>query len=116
MGCFLEHVNQPIIDKHHVHLTTQITILEKILEDILRDINIQILETKYVINLRQLMKIVLDIKWYIFKLAKLVQPVQPKFVHLEPTCAIVAIDHQMVVIQLQVGKNFIDDVLIDGGF
>jgi hypothetical protein len=27
-----------------------------------------------------------------------------------------AIDHQMVVIQVQVGKNFIDDVLIDGGF
>jgi hypothetical protein len=26
-----------------------------------------------------------------------------------------AIDHQMVVIQVQVGKNFIYDVLIDGG-
>jgi hypothetical protein len=24
------------------------------------------------------------------------------------------VDHQMVVIQVQVGKNFIDDVLIDG--
>jgi len=28
----------------------------------------------------------------------------------------VAIDHQMAVIQIQVGKNSIDDVLIDGGF
>jgi hypothetical protein len=28
----------------------------------------------------------------------------------------VDINHQMVVIQVQVGRNFIDDVLIDGGF
>jgi hypothetical protein len=28
----------------------------------------------------------------------------------------VAIDHQMVVIQVQLGKIFIDDVLINGGF
>jgi hypothetical protein len=27
----------------------------------------------------------------------------------------VAIDHQMVVIQIQVGKIFIGDILIDGG-
>jgi hypothetical protein len=26
-----------------------------------------------------------------------------------------AIDHQMAMIQVQVGKKFIDDVLIDGG-
>jgi hypothetical protein len=28
----------------------------------------------------------------------------------------VAIDHQMAIIQVHVGKIFIDDVLIDGGF
>jgi hypothetical protein len=27
-----------------------------------------------------------------------------------------AIDHQMAMIQVQVGKNFIYDVLIEGGF
>jgi hypothetical protein len=27
-----------------------------------------------------------------------------------------AIDHQMAMIQIQVGKNFMDHVLIDGGF
>jgi hypothetical protein len=27
-----------------------------------------------------------------------------------------AINHQMAMIQVQVGKNFIDDVLIDKGF
>ncbi len=36
-------------------------------------------------------------------------------VQLEPTYVVVAIDHQMVVIQVQVGNFFIDDVLINGG-
>jgi hypothetical protein len=36
---------------------------------------------------------------------------QPELVY-----AIMAIDHQMAVIQVQVGKFFIVDVLIDGGF
>jgi hypothetical protein len=38
--------------------------------------------------------------------------------HVQPKLAFVAmvIDHQMVVIQVHVGKNFIDDVLINGGF
>jgi hypothetical protein len=34
----------------------------------------------------------------------------------EPVVASVAIDHQMAVIQIQIGKNFIEDVLLDGGF
>jgi hypothetical protein len=29
--------------------------------------------------------------------------------------ASIAIDHQMVIIYIQVGKNFIEDVLLDGG-
>jgi len=53
-----------------------------------RDISIQVLETKYVINLGQLLKIVPDIKWYIFKLIKYVQLVQFEF-----PCATMAIDH-----------------------
>ncbi len=77
----------------------------------MRDINIQVLEIKCVINLGQFLKIVLNIKWYIFKLVKFIQPIQPKLVN-----AIMAIDHQTVVTQIQVGKNFIDDVLIDGRY
>ncbi len=68
------------------------------------------------IKFGQLQKIVLNIKQYIFKLVKPFQSVQPKCIQPELVCAIVDIDHQMVVIQVQVGKNFIDDVLIDGGF
>jgi hypothetical protein len=32
-----------------------------------------------------------------------------------PIIALVAIDPHMVVIQVQVGKNIIEDVLLDGG-
>jgi len=60
--------------------------------------------------LGQLLKAILDIKGYTFN------PVSSKHVLLEPTVASIAIDHQMVVIHVQVGKNFIEDVLIDGGF
>jgi hypothetical protein len=42
------------------------TLLEKTFEEIMKNINInQVLETKYVINLEQLLKIVSDIKKYI---------------------------------------------------
>ncbi len=85
------------------------------MKEILRDINIQVLETKYVINLGHFVKIVPNIKWDIFKSVKYVQLVQPELVHPKPTCVAMAIDHQMAMIQVQVGKNFIDDVLIDGG-
>jgi hypothetical protein len=84
----LKPINQPINSKQPVQLTPQTISLEKTLEEILRDINIQVLETNYFINLGQLSKIVLDIKRYIFKLIKFVQLVQ-----LELACAIMAIDH-----------------------
>jgi hypothetical protein len=65
----------------------------KTLEEFLRAVNIQVLETKYVINLGQLLKIVPNIKQYIFKPVKFVQPVQPKPIQPKPTCATMAIDH-----------------------
>ncbi len=86
------------------------------MEEKLRDINIQVLEIKYVIKLGKFLRIMLDIKQYIFKPIKSVQPMQPELVHPKPTCVVVIIDHQMAMIQVQVGKNFIADVLIDGGY
>jgi hypothetical protein len=55
---------------------------------ILKDVRTQVLETKYVINLGQLLKIMPNIKRYIFKPVKFVQSMQP-----EPAYAIMAIDH-----------------------
>ncbi len=40
---------------------------------------------------------------------------QPKLLQLQLANAIVVINHQMATLQVQVGKKFIDDVLIDGG-
>jgi hypothetical protein len=89
--------------------------LDQTLEEILRDINTQVLETKYVINLGQLLKIVPNIKWYIFKPVKPIQLVQLEPIQAKHACATIVINHQMVVIQVQVGKKIIDDVLINGG-
>jgi len=66
------------------------------------------LETKYTLNLGKLLQVILDIKHYIFNLVPS-KPISPKL-----TIASIAIDHQMVVIHVQVGKNFIEDVLLDG--
>ncbi len=65
-------VSQLVIGKWAIQLTTQMTLPEKTLEGILRNISTQVLETKYVINLGQFLKIMLDIKKYIFKLVKYV--------------------------------------------
>jgi len=86
----------------------QVTI-KKILEQILKDISKQVLETKHTLNFGQLLRMILNIKHYILN------PVPSKPTLLEPTVALVAIDHQMAMIDVQVGKNFIEDVLLDGG-
>jgi hypothetical protein len=52
---------------------------------------------------------ILDIKHYILN------PSPSKLILPELIVASVIIDHQMVVIQVQVVKNFIEYVLLDGG-
>jgi hypothetical protein len=42
--------------------------------------------------------------------------VQPKPIQLEHACATTVIDHQIAVIQVEIGKKFTNDVLIDGGY
>jgi hypothetical protein len=53
---------------------------------------------------------ILDITRYTFNL------VPSKHVLSELIVVSITIDHQMVVIQVQVGKNFIEYILLDGGF
>jgi hypothetical protein len=59
--------------------------------------------------LGQLLWAILDSKCCIFN------PIPSKCTLPKLIVASVAIDHQMVIIQVQVGKNFIEDVLLDGG-
>jgi hypothetical protein len=54
--------------------------------------------------------VILNIKCHIFN------SIPSKLALLESIVASIAIDHQMAVIQVQLGKNFIEDILIDGGF
>jgi len=65
-----DSTHQPITSQPLVELSTQLVMLEKTLEQILKDISIQFLETKYVLNLGPLLKIVPNIKRHIFKLVK----------------------------------------------
>jgi hypothetical protein len=60
-------------------------------------------------NLGQLLRAIPDIKHYIFNL------VPSKLTLPKPTVISITIAHQMAVIHVQVGKNFIEDVLLDGG-
>jgi hypothetical protein len=62
------------------------------------------------LNLGQLLQENPNIKCYIFNLVPS-KPISPK-----ATVTSVAINHQMVIIQVQVGKNFIEDMFQDGGF
>ncbi len=67
------------------------------------------METKYSLNLGQLLQVIPDIKHYILNL------VPSKPVLLEPIVTSITINHQLALIQVQIGKNFIEDVLVDGG-
>jgi hypothetical protein len=53
----------------------------------------QVLETKYVMNLGQFLKIVSKIKRYIFKPVKSIQLIQPEPIQPKLTCVAIIIDH-----------------------
>jgi hypothetical protein len=69
------------------HVTTN-----KTLEEIIKDINKQVLETKYTLNLGQLLWVIPNIKCYIFNM------VPSKLTLPKSIVTLVAINHQMVVI------------------
>ncbi len=64
------------------HVTTM-----KTLEEIMKDINTQVLETKYTLNLGQSLHVILDIKCYILNLV----PSKPNL--FESVVVSIAIDH-----------------------
>jgi hypothetical protein len=85
------------------------------------------METTYTLRLGQLLKITPDLKKYMWQKLKLEKPNISSKVISKPSVATVvesrseisnvAIEsnNQMVVTQVQVGKNIIEDVLIVGG-
>ncbi len=85
------------------------------------------LETTYTLSLGQLLKIAPNLKKYMWQKLKQKKPNIITKVILEPIVAIVVdthskvdivatkVDDQMSVIQMEVGKNIVEDVLINGG-
>jgi hypothetical protein len=82
------------------------------------------LNTSYILNLVHLFKIALEFKRYIWqklkreKIQNLSRTTKDKQVSsLEPKVGTthVAIDNHMVIIQVQIGKNTIKDLFLDGG-
>jgi hypothetical protein len=65
------------------------------------------LETSYTLNLGQLFKIALDLK------KKLMVEIEIFFIDINTI--VVAINNHMEIIQIQIAKNIIDNVLLDGG-
>ncbi len=82
------------------------------------------LETSYILNLGHLLKITPKLKKYLWQKLKLekthnvskattnkqVGSSVPKV-----GTTVIAIDNHMAIIQVQIGKNTIEDVLLDGG-
>ncbi len=96
-----------------------------IVEEIFLDIGKQMLKTSYTLNLGQLFKIAHEVKRYMWQKLKQekIQNVnrvttnkQVGFLIPEVGIAIITIDNHMAVIQIQIAKNTIKDVLLDGGF
>ncbi len=83
------------------------------------------LETSYTLNVGQLLKITLELKRYFWpklklektqNVSKVTTKKQVDSIVQEVGTTVVAIDNHMVIIQVQIGKNTIKDVLLDGGF
>ncbi len=96
-----------------------------IIEGNILNIGKQMLETSSTLNLGQLLKIVLELKRHLWQKSKLekTQIVNKKttnkqvgFLVPEVGTTIVVIDSHMAFIQVQIGKNIIEDVLLDGSF
>jgi len=84
----------------------------------------QMLETSYTLNLGQLLKIAPKLKRYLWQKLKLEKTQnlsrattdkQVGSLVLEVGTTVVAIDNHMAIIQVQIGKNTIEDVLLNGG-
>ncbi len=82
------------------------------------------LETSYTLIIGQLIKIVPNLKKYMWQKLNVNKPqINSRSINEKATTYVVpnigtttiVIENHMVVIQVQIGKNTIDDVLLDGG-
>ncbi len=95
--------------------------------NIFQGISKQFLKTTHTLRLGQLLKITPDLKIYMWQK---INPKKPIIaikmilkhsvttrikIHSEVNIIVIEVDNQMVVIKIQIGKNTIENVLLDGG-
>ncbi len=82
---------------------------------VLEEIGHQLLKSKHMLMLGQLFNIFLNLKQYVITMFS---PDKKNITTIRPNSVItlVVINLHMVVIQIHVGKNIIEDVLLDGGY
>jgi hypothetical protein len=94
------------------------------LEEIFLDIGKQMLETSYTLNLGQLLKIVSELKRYfgqklkpkkIQNVSKVTTKKQVGFLVPKVGTIAIVINNCMAIIQIQIGTNTIEDLLLDEG-
>ncbi len=112
---------EPIIPQNLFAIPNKVMSMEQIFQDINK-----MLETTYTMRLSQLLKITLDFNKYMWHKLKPKKPNINTKVILEPSVATmtetpskidtatIEVDNQMAIIQVQVGKNTIEDVLLNG--
>jgi hypothetical protein len=95
------------------------------IEEIVLDIGKQMLETSYTLNLGQLFKIAHELKRYFWQKLKLEKTQNVNKTTTEKKVGssipkvrivVVTINNHMAVIQVHIGNNIIENVLLDGGF
>jgi hypothetical protein len=83
------------------------------------------LETSYTFSLKQLLKIALELNKYFWQklkpkkiqnVSKTTTKKQVGYSVPKVRTTTITINNHMAVIQVQIGKNTIEDVLLDGGF
>jgi len=95
-----------------------------IIKEIFLDTGKHMLETNYTLNLGQLLKITFELNKYLWQKLKLekTQNVSKATTNKHVSSSIpkvgttnVVINNHMAIIKVQIGKNIIEDVLLDGG-
>jgi hypothetical protein len=95
-----------------------------IVKEFFLDISKQMLEISYILNFKQLLEIVLKLNISLAKVetretqnvSKTTTNKQVGYSILKVGIDVVVIDNHMAIIQVQIKKNTIEDVLLDGGF
>jgi hypothetical protein len=119
--------NMPNITPVDAHKSQEVMNSQRkliIVKEFFLDISKQMLEISYILNFKQLLEIVLKLNISLAKvetretqnISKTTTNKQVGYSILKVGIDVVVIDNHMAIIQVQIKKNTIEDVLLNGGF